>query len=147
MAAAPFLPKQGSLPRNGGGWRGWVGSVDNGEVIVGIGIDVVDVARFGVTLARTPGLRTRLFTADERVRALNSLAARFAAKEALAKALGAPSGLRWHDCWVVNDGAGQPHFELTGTVAARAAELGIETIHLSLSHDAGIASAMVVAQR
>jgi len=115
-------------------------------VIVGIGIDVVDVERFAATLERTPGLLVRLFTSDERNRPLNSLAARFAAKEALAKALGAPSGLQWHDCWVVNDAAGRPHFELAGTVAARAAELDVETIHLSLSHDAGIASAMVVAQ-
>jgi holo-[acyl-carrier protein] synthase len=123
------------------------GNAENGEVIVGTGIDVVDVDRFAATLARTPGLRDRLFTVDERDRPLNSLAARFAAKEALAKALGAPAGLHWHDCWVVNDEAGRPHFELTGTVAACAAELGVTTIHLSLSHDAGIASAMVVAQR
>ncbi len=119
----------------------------NGGVIVGIGIDVVDVDRFAATLGRTPGLRERLFTLDERTRPLNSLAARFAAKEALAKALGAPAGLHWHDCWVVNDESGRPHFEMTGTVQARAVELGIDTIHLSLSHDAGIASAMVVAQR
>jgi holo-[acyl-carrier protein] synthase len=116
-------------------------------MIVGIGIDVVDVGRFAATLDRTPGLRERVFTPDERTRPLNSLAARFAAKEALAKALGAPAGLHWHDCWVVNDEDGRPHFELTGTVAQRASELGVAVIHLSLSHDAGIASAMVVAQR
>ena len=57
-------------------------------MIVGVGIDVVDIARFGVTLDRTPALRARLFTAAEPTRPLASLAARFAAKEALAKALG-----------------------------------------------------------
>jgi len=94
------------------------------RVIVGIGIDVVDVARFGDSLARTPGLRNRLFTDAERDLPLASLAARFAAKEALAKALGAPSGLHWHDCWVAKDDAGRPVFVLTGTVAARADVVG-----------------------
>ena len=60
-------------------------------MIVGLGIDVVDVERFGETLARTPAMRERLFTATELTRPLASLAARFAAKEALAKALGAPA--------------------------------------------------------
>jgi holo-[acyl-carrier protein] synthase len=115
-------------------------------VIVGIGIDVVDVSRFGVTLERTPGLRHRLFTADERVLPVASLAARFAAKEALAKALGAPAGLHWHDCEVIKDDEGRPSFVLTGTVAARAVALRAHTLHLSMSHDAGIASAMVVAE-
>ena len=62
-------------------------------MIVGVGIDVVDVARFGTTLERTPALLERLFTPAERAMALNSRAARFAAKEALAKALGAPAGM------------------------------------------------------
>lgn len=115
-------------------------------MIVGIGIDVVDVARFGLTLERTPALRERLFTAAERVLPLASLAARFAAKEALAKALGAPAGLQWHDCEVVKDAEGRPTFALTGTVHSRAIGLRAHTIHLSLSHDAGIASAMVVAE-
>ncbi len=60
-------------------------------MIVGIGIDVVDVERFGLTLERTPALRDRLFTPAEAALPLASLAARFAAKEALAKALGSPS--------------------------------------------------------
>ncbi len=115
-------------------------------MIVGIGIDVVDVERFGQTLDRTPALRARLFTPDERTLPLASLAARFAAKEALAKALGAPAGLQWHDCEVVKDADGRPVFELHGTVRARAIALRARTIHLSLSHDAGIASAMVVAE-
>ena len=59
-------------------------------MIVGVGIDVVDVDRFMRTLERTPGLRDRVFTAVEAVKPPASLAARFAAKEALAKALGAP---------------------------------------------------------
>lgn len=115
-------------------------------MIVGIGIDVVDVARFGESLKRTASLRNRLFTEVERKLPLASLAARFAAKEALAKALGAPSGLQWHDCEVGKDAEGRPVFELTGTVQARAVALRAHHIHLSMSHDAGIASALVVAE-
>jgi holo-[acyl-carrier protein] synthase len=117
-----------------------------GVVIVGIGIDVVDVSRFAETLDRTPALRERIFTPAERSLPMASLAARFAAKEALAKALGAPGGLQWHDCEVTKDDEGRPTFSLTGTVLARAEGLGARTLHLSLSHDAGIASAMVVAE-
>lgn len=113
-------------------------------MIVGVGIDVVDVARFAETLERTPGLRRRLFTPAERDRRLPSLAARFAAKEALAKALGAPVGLHWHDAEVVADDRGRPSFEVRDSVAKRCAQQGVRTIHLSLSHDAGVASAMVV---
>ena len=113
-------------------------------MIVGVGIDVVDVSRFGASLTRTPGLAERLFTPAERERPLASLAARFAAKEAVAKALGAPASLRWHDAEVVNEASGRPLLELRGTVRARADELGATSVHLSLSHDAGIASAVVV---
>jgi holo-[acyl-carrier protein] synthase len=113
-------------------------------VIIGVGIDVVDVARFGATLERTPRLRSRLFTRAEQGLPLASLAARFAAKEALAKALGAPVGLRWHDAEVHSGDDGRPHLTLRGTVADRATELGARKTHISLSHDAGIASAVVI---
>ena len=123
-----------------------------GRVIVSVGIDVVLVERFGRALARTPLLADRLFTDSERTtssgnpRAPESLAARFAAKEAVAKALGAPAGLRWHDCEVVSDPDGRPWLTVSGTVAAAAAARGVNRWHLSLSHDGGIASAMVVAE-
>lgn len=112
--------------------------------IIGVGIDVCDIDRFGESLARTPSLRERLFTAAERTRPLASLAARFAAKEALAKALGAPQGMAWHDAEVVSEVSGRPRFELRGTVLAQAQGQGVGSVHLSLSHDAGIASAVVV---
>jgi len=112
--------------------------------IVGVGIDVVDISRFAESLRRTPGLTERLFTPAEAARPSASLAARFAAKEALAKALGAPGDLAWHDAEVVSESSGRPLLSLGGTVAARAAEIGAVHIHLSLSHDAGIASAVVV---
>lgn len=112
--------------------------------VIGIGIDVVDLERFAESLERTPSLRERLFTPTEAVRPLASLAARFAAKEAIAKALGAPAGLGWHDAEVISEESGRPVFTLRGTVLARAAELGVTSVHLSLSHDAGIASAVVV---
>jgi holo-[acyl-carrier protein] synthase len=115
-------------------------------MIVGVGIDVVDVERFGETLKRTPGLLDRLFTEEERGLPLNSLAARFAAKEALAKALGAPVGLQWHDATVRRGEDGRPHLQIGGTVEARAEALGVHAMHVSLSHDAGIASAVVVAE-
>ncbi len=115
-------------------------------MIVGIGVDVVDVERFEATLARTSGLRERLFTPNEAHLPPGSLAGRFAAKEALAKALGAPAGLRWVDAEIVKDSDGRPSFVVTGTVAALVTRLGVNEIHLSISHDAGIASAMVVAE-
>jgi holo-[acyl-carrier protein] synthase len=115
-------------------------------VIIGVGIDVVDVARFGQTLERTPRLRERLFTEQERDLGLNSLAARFAAKEALAKALGAPVGLHWTDATVLRGPDGRPHLQVRGTVQARADDLGVHELHVSLSHDAGIASAVVIAE-
>jgi holo-[acyl-carrier protein] synthase len=121
-------------------------------VIIGVGIDVVPVDRFAQTLARTPTLADRLFTPSERVtpsgapRTPESLAARFAAKEAIAKALGAPGGMFWHDAEISTDESGRPHLAVTGTVAARATALGITSWHISLSHDGGIAAATVVAE-
>jgi holo-[acyl-carrier protein] synthase len=113
-------------------------------VILGVGIDVVDIVRFGETLERTPAMRDRLFTPAERERPLASLAARFAAKEALAKALGAPTGMHWLDAEVVNAPSGDPRLDMRGSVLARANDLGVQHVHVSLSHDAGIASAVVV---
>jgi holo-[acyl-carrier protein] synthase len=115
-------------------------------VIIGVGIDVVDVARFIATLERAPGLRTRLFTPEERHLPPASLAARFAAKEAIAKALGAPAGMSWQDATVRRSVGAQPVVEVIGTVAARAEELGVARFHLSISHDAGIASAVAIAE-
>ncbi|MDT0166402.1 holo-ACP synthase [Actinotalea sp. AC32] len=116
-------------------------------MIVGVGIDVVDIARFLATLERTPGLVERLFTPEERDMPPTSLAARFAAKEAIAKALGAPAGMSWQDATVRRISGSAPEVELIGTVAARAAELGIDRWHVSISHDAGIASAVAIAER
>jgi holo-[acyl-carrier protein] synthase len=113
--------------------------------VVGVGIDVVDIARFTESLRRTPALSERLFTAAERKLPPPSLAARFAAKEALAKALGAPRGLAWHDAEVLRGDDGAPALTVTGTVAAAAERRGVRGWHVSLSHDGGVAVAVVVA--
>ena len=121
-------------------------------MIIGVGIDVVPVDRFAESLTRTPGLRDRLFTAAEQqtprgaARSGESLAARFAAKEAVAKALGAPGDLHWHDVEVCVGDHGRPYLTARRTVAGRAAQLGVTSWHVSLSHDGGIASAVVVAE-
>jgi len=115
-------------------------------MIVGVGVDVVDVARFEQSLTRTPRLRDRLFTAAERELPVASLAARFAAKEAIAKALGAPKTLQWHDAEVTRGDDGRPLLTVHGTVADTADKLGVRSWHVSLSHDAGLAIAMVVAE-
>ena len=112
--------------------------------VIGVGIDVADIERFGLSLERTPSLRERLFTPAEATRPLASLAARFAAKEAMAKALGAPHGMSWQDAEVISEESGRPVLTIRGTVLARADALGVRHVHLSLSHDAGIASAVVV---
>ncbi|WP_323959086.1 holo-ACP synthase [Arthrobacter sp. JZ12] len=115
-------------------------------MIIGIGVDVVDVPRFERQLERTPGLRDRLFVASERALNTRSLAARFAAKEAVAKALGAPAGMNWQDCWIGVDTNGSPVVEVSGTVLAVAEARGVNRWHLSLSHDGDVATAMVVAE-
>jgi holo-[acyl-carrier protein] synthase len=116
-------------------------------MIVGIGVDVADIARLEAALDRTPALAVRLFAASERNQQIRSLAGSFAAKEAVAKALGGPPGLRWTDVVVAHDAAGRPELHITGTVAAAAARLGVTGWHVSISHDAGICVAMVVAER
>jgi holo-[acyl-carrier protein] synthase len=115
-------------------------------MIIGIGVDVVAVSRFKDQLTKAPALRERLFTAAERELSIRSLAARFAAKEAVAKALGAPAGMNWQHCSIEVDAAGAPRVVVTGTVAQVADAQGVSTWHLSLSHDGDVATAMVVAE-
>jgi holo-[acyl-carrier protein] synthase len=116
-------------------------------MIVGIGVDMADVSRLETALNRSPGLAARLFAESERGRPVRSLAGYFAAKEAVAKALGGPPGLRWTDAIVGHDSQGRPVLATRGTVADAEASLGIRTWHLSISHDAGLCIAMVVAER
>lgn len=115
-------------------------------MIVGVGIDVVDIARLGERLDRTPRLRDRVFTESERGLPLHSLAARFAAKEAVGKALHTPGDLPWQGVEVTNGQHGEPVLVVTGSVAARAEAMGVARMHISLSHDGGIATAFVVAE-
>ena len=109
------------------------------------------IDRFVASLERTPALRHRLFTTAEATtpaglpRSAASLAARFAVKEAVAKAIGVPSGMDWHDCSVITLPSGRPELAVTGTVAAAAAAAGVAGWRLSISHDAGIAAAVVIA--
>ena len=121
-------------------------------MILGLGIDVVEIARIQRILDGPPGraerFLARCFTAAERAycqagrdRAARH-AARFAAKEAASKALGAPAGIAWTDVEVVR-GAGAPRLELRGVAAERARSLGVSRALLSLTHDGGVAAAVV----
>jgi holo-[acyl-carrier protein] synthase len=122
-------------------------------VIVGLGMDVVDVARIQRILdgppARAERFLARCYTDAERAfcdgvrdRA-NRYAARFAAKEAASKALGAPPRIGWHDV-EVRRGAGAPSLELRGIAREVAARLGARRVLLTLTHDAGVAAATVI---
>ena len=113
-------------------------------MIDGIGIDVVDIERFKESIDRTPGLREKLFTPTEAAKPTASLAARFAAKEALYKALSPAHGLAWHEAEVINLENGKPAFLFRGAIADL---VDGAQVHLSLSHDGGIASAMVILER
>lgn len=125
-------------------------------MIIGIGVDLVDLARFERAAARTPRLLPRLFAESElrerslrpdgRALTVRSLAGRFAAKEALVKALPDSTGFTWHDIRVVADAHGDPSFEFRGGVAAAVATHAVRCVHLSISHDAGAAIAFVVAE-
>lgn len=125
-------------------------------MIVGVGVDEVEVERFGRSLDRTPTLADRLFTASERAYAAKAeprmaaqrLAARFAAKEAVLKSLGAGLGAcSFHEIEVLRDeGSGETVIALHGRAADLAAAKGAARLHLSISHTEVRATAFVVAE-
>jgi len=122
-------------------------------VIVGLGMDVVEIARIrrilGGPRGRAERFLSRCFTQRERAYCEGTrdrearYAVRFAAKEAASKALGAPTGIGWHDVEVLRSG-GAPSLLLAGVAAAAAKRLMARRILVTLTHDAGIAAATVV---
>lgn len=115
-------------------------------MILGIGVDTVEIDRFEQQLARTPGLVERLFTPHERGLRLHSLAARFAAKEALIKALRGSGGLGWHDLEVVRGVDRAPSFVRTPGLVRELDARGVGPVHLTMTHDGGFATAFVVVE-
>jgi len=121
--------------------------------LIGIGVDLVEVDRMRRTLARTPTLVERLFTDAERAYCerrrdpTERFAARFAAKEAVMKALGVGLGaVGWHEVEVVRAESGRPSLALTGRAADLAAELGVVRWHLTMTHTSRVAEAIAVAE-
>jgi len=122
-------------------------------MIVGIGIDQVEVARMAGFLERWPDRGpARVFTREERsvcgrrAAPAECYAARFAAKEAFVKALGSglAPGMRWREIEVVSGAEGRPRLRISGRAAERLREAGGRSLHLSCTHDAGMAAAVVV---
>ena len=121
--------------------------------VSGIGIDAVELPRFRRVLERRPKIVGRVFTAGEQAYAETAadaaphLAARFAAKEAVLKALGVGIGaVGWRDIEVVRTTAGAPSLVVRGRAAALAEQRGIVRWHVSLSHTDTVAVASVVAE-
>lgn len=107
-------------------------------MIVGVGIDIVAVSRLAAALSRTPSLRERLFTPAEADLDLDSLAGRFAVKEAVAKALSRPAGMAWRDAEVIRGDGGRPVLSVRGYEHLH--------WHVSIAHDGGLATATVIAE-
>ena len=121
--------------------------------MIGVGLDVVDIERFRTAITRTPGLVPRLLTPAERAYCEQArdpterYAVRFAAKEAVMKALGVGLGaFDWHHVEVVRAPSGQPSLVLTEKAAALAEEQGVTQWHLSLSHSGTVAEAIAIAE-
>jgi holo-[acyl-carrier protein] synthase len=122
--------------------------------VVGIGLDICPVERMRQAVQRHGDrFLRRIFTDEERAYSQSrgnpeeSLAARFAAKEAASKALGAPRGIGWHDVEVVpaRPGEREPRLVLRGRAAEVADARGVRTILVSLTHAEGVAAAVAVA--
>lgn len=121
-------------------------------IIRGVGVDIVEVSRFRGLMERRPRVLQRLFCPTELLtdagvrRSAASLAARFAAKEAVAKSLGAPPGMHWTDCEIAIAASGAPYLIVRDTVLQIAQDRGVSDWHLSLSHDGDYAMAYVMAE-
>ena len=121
--------------------------------IRGIGVDAVDIERFCTSLARTPTMRERLFTQIEldyvapKIDPVPSLAARFAAREAVMKAMGLGLGaFGFHEVWVERADSGVPSLQVTGRALELAVNRGITSWHLTITHSDLIAIAYVIAE-
>jgi holo-[acyl-carrier protein] synthase len=123
-------------------------------VIIGVGVDAVDIDRFRTSLHRTPTMRERLFVVEEleyvapKVDPVPSLAARFAAREAVMKAMALGLGaFGFHEVWVTRASSGAPSLAITGRALELAVDRGITHWHLSITHTDLVAIAHVVAEQ
>ncbi len=120
-------------------------------MILGVGVDTVSLSRFEGKLTETPRLKDRLFLDIETIddgkdASLQTLAGRFAAKEALIKALSGDPAIEWHGIEVGKESSGKPVIWLHGNTAQLALRLGVRKLHVSISHDGDTAVAFVVAE-
>jgi len=119
--------------------------------ILGLGVDICEIARMERALARHPTMRERVFTVEERAycdrkaRPAESYAGRFAAREATIKALGGYRGKRWQDIHVSRHPSGTPSIVLEGNAKRRADMLGITKVLVTFTHEKTNAVAFAVA--
>jgi holo-[acyl-carrier protein] synthase len=119
--------------------------------ILGLGVDICEIARMERAIGRHPTLRARVFTAEERAycdgkaRPAESYAGRFAAREATIKALGGYRGRRWQDIYVSRHPSGAPSIVLEGNAKRRADALGISRVLITFTHEKTSAVAFAVA--
>jgi len=119
--------------------------------ILGLGVDICEIARMERAIERHPTLRVRVFTPEEiaycdsKARPAESYAGRFAAREATIKALGGYRGKRWQDISVTRHPSGAPQIALTGNAKRRADTLGVDRILVTFTHEKSNAVAFAVA--
>jgi holo-[acyl-carrier protein] synthase len=122
------------------------------NMIIGTGIDIIEVERIAVRVGRDNGFKELVFSKDEmsyceaKAYPFEHYAARFAAKEAFLKALGRgwDNGLQWNEIEIVNETNGKPVLRITGLTEKMLAPMGIREIHVSLSHLKSMATAIVI---
>ncbi len=121
--------------------------------ILGVGVDVVDVARMERALERHPTFAARVFTEEEVAYCTRGgtpaecYAGRFAAREAVIKALGGLRGAKWRDISVARHPSGAPSIALAGAAEVRASMLGVERLLISFTHERNTAVAFCLAVR
>jgi holo-[acyl-carrier protein] synthase len=121
--------------------------------IVGLGVDICEIARMERAISRHPTFRDRVFTPEEiaycdsKARPAESYAGRFAAREATIKALGGYRGRRWQDISVTRHPSGAPSVRLDGNAKRRADELGVTEVLITFTHEKTSAVAFAVAVR
>jgi holo-[acyl-carrier protein] synthase len=119
--------------------------------ILGLGVDLCEIARMERALSRHPTMRTRVFTPEEiaycesKARPAESYAGRFAAREAVVKALGGYRGRGWQDISVTRAPSGAPAIRLEGNAKRRADALGVTRVMITFTHEKTSAVAFAVA--